>query len=666
MENNNITSPERPLRTFLNSPLLVFLIILTLAAIGRTGLEKQAIYTPHDDFYFLHRSQFYDLNSHLSFIKEYPYSFFIKVGRQLGFNLWDFELIFYSLALTALWFQLRRFLRSSLAAWIVVFPLPFLPMLNLVFQRTTYDNLQLILTPLTFATALAVLNTRGSWGAVAAAGLVGGLHLATRPEGILFFIPVMVAAAIVVWWLLRDGECRGSLLGGVFRLGGRAAILVVTAALLPVAISLHNQHHHGFRAQTIMKAPSMQETLRLLMEIKPREDGGRYSPVPMDSLQQAREASPAFERAWPHFEAHTGGRGWSGGSVPPYKPLDGSISGGHFQWAWQEFSSLVAGMDPPSILAYQEQVAAELRAAFADGRLQSRRVWTTAFGPNFSLLEPAYWQSVWRLTRILLHREQTYIAGRAVETGIGSLEDDFNRLALRKVALVIRRDWSRQGWVLREAPLVGPSRLSLDDAAKEQGARLEVKNRPDVALFMQGKQQAYEQQNHPYGFMLHGSSTQLNGNLLVHFDDEIARVPLRFLFGANPHRTWSYEGLMIQLEAGMGGAFSREARRNYNIMQTVREQTHVIGRWAMLLLPGLLVVGLIAGRPWNQPDSAGNQLLAFSAMVLLFAGAFVAVLGAIDAFMYPGDEPRYLAPVSFALWLWAAFVPVRLAQRILP
>jgi len=662
MHSHQLNGPRSPRSLWhgvFTSAWVAALVFLALSALVRSGLEKQAMPTTHDDHYFLLRSESYDLRgSHLAFIKEYPYAFFVQVSRRLGFSLWDFELLVYVLALVVLWKQTARFFASHPLAWGAVIPLTVLPYVRIVLQRATYDNLQLILTPLVLAAALCLVRRRGDRWSILAAGAIGTVQWATRPDGLLFLIPLLWALLWVGWLQWDAGRWRAV----AARTGARMVFLLAISALLPASISLYNSAVYGFRAQTIMKSGPMNEAISLMMQVAPDgEDGGRYAPFPVTSMERALEASPALRRAEPFLRRHTGGQGWSNGSVGHFRPTDGSISGAHFQWAWLDASAEVAGSKTFEILDYQREVADELRTAFAEGQLERRRLLTTAFGPHFSLIDSAYWQSTWKLLRIWLHIKPPQSPRRAFDWYDDLLEQDYDRLALRKRALVVPREWSRRGWIIGVEPYEGPRLIELDELAREQGVTFEWLERADVARHILGLDLPTAEEA-LLGFRVSTDVERMGGHLRVVFEEREVLLPLSFLHGANIHRAWGYEDLFIHLEGGSGGSFSRESRRDFARLLAFNQVLNQAARVFIWSAPFFLLWLLLGRKRWQSRDGEGPQLLFLLALFLSLFGPFWALLSAIDAFMYPGDEPRYLAPAALMLWFFVATL-VSLAVR---
>ena len=647
-----VASPAAPYRWF-SSCLVAFLVFLAITMFMRGGFEKYALHSPHDDLYFLERSERMDHNgSHLAFIKEYPYSYFIKVGRTLGLPLWDFELLTYCLALVVLWRQFALIFRSYALAWGVVLPLCFFPYLHYVFQRATYDSLQLIFTPLAFATALGLLRSEGAWRWIVAAGLASTVQLATRPEGFIFLFPVLLAGGYL-WLRGVLGELpRWWTRAGLWRTGG----LLVISLSLPIFMSLFHAVVFGFRAQTIMKTDAMQTTLSLLMQVDPgEEDGGRFAPFPISAMEKAMAVSPALARTRTYFERNTGGRGWSGSTGPRERTLDLSISGGHFQWAWLDASAYASGRSPREIQAFNREVAAELEAAFARGELPRRRLLTTALGPNFSLFSRHYWSSVWALSKDLLHLSPVRELDYAYGTGSATLDYAYDRLALRRHVWVRDRDWGQEGWILgvapdHEAPVglritgVDPSKVSF-----------KVVDRPDVRTALRPDLEDAEGP-FPIGFELMVRDAAHTGWVVAIFPDREVRIPVESMRYFLPRRTNFYEDLQIRIDRDYGGFATATIARHMTMVKGWFGIQHQIARWAILLSP--LVLGGILWSIWRESSRRPEAGLILGILVAAAGvfGLFLALLAGIDAFMYPGDEPRYLAPAAFSLWMAMALL----------
>lgn len=655
----NISLPEFPKLSAAprfrcsESCLIALLVFLSLTFLMRGGFEKQALNSPHDDLNFLERSEVFDhRGSQLAFIKEYPYSFFIKVGRTLGLPLWDFELITYCLALVVLWRQLALAFGSFGLAWASVLPLCFFPYLHYVFQRATYDSLQLILTPLAFATALGIWRSAGAWRWIIAAGLVGSVQLATRPEGFIFCVPVVMAGAYL-WlrgllsqpsvWYTSTGIIRGGVLFALF----------ISIPLLMITV---HSVFFGFRAQTIMKTAELQGALSLLMKIDPgEEDGGRYAPFPIAAMEKGMAVSPALARTRPYFDRTTGGMGWSGFTGPRERTTDLSISGGHFQWAWLNASAKVAGNRPRDILYFNLQVAEELEAAFARGDLPQRRLLTTALGPNFSIFSGAYWQSVGTIGKDLFHWHPVRIPQRAGEFGSRSLDRAYDRLALRRTVWIRDRVWGKEGWVLGVRPdFSQPVDIRLENLPEPEKVNMTVVNRPDVKrAFLP---EIDDENPFEIGFEIESRATSIAGDLVVELADSVIRIPLADLKAFPVRRTTYRDNLQFRIDMEQGRYPSIGIAGHVAFVQGWFRVQHQIARYAIPLAALLLVFLVLRARNSAQSKDAlivlGGVLLAATAVF----GLFWALLSGIDAFMYPGREPRYLAPAAFSLWMAVSLI----------
>ena len=643
-------------RGIFRSSVVAFTIFFLLVLIYLGGLEKMAILTPHDDLYFLQRSESYDVNrSHLAFIKEYPYSFLILVARTLTVPLILFELFLYALALVFLWRQLALLTRSFGLAWASVLPLAFFTYLHPLLERVTYDNLQLILTPMVLAGTFYLLRTRGALLSLLTVGGLVSVQMATRPEGFIFLLPPLLA----ILWLTWEEQGGEKLVRALSYMGKKIGVLIPAVAILPLAFILFNGLFHGFWAQTIMKSGPTGDSLRLLMQVDPgEEDGGRYAPFPMAAMEKAFAQSPALARARPYFEQNTAFHGWSGNPSVYFLTEDGSISGGHFQWAWLDASNSVVGSRPRDILAYQAEVAAELEAAFAAGDLPKRRVLTTALGPNFSLFSGYYWSSVWYLARHLTHWEAPISPRPTYAHPLSHLEREYDRLALRRSALLRYREWFKEGWMLGPDSEV-PLEMSLTASARAQGHRVETMDRPDVVR-MAGR----EESNLRAGFRFEAGPVEgeMEGALVVRFAEESRKIPIAELRLARVNRTTNIDGVLVRVDQDRGGAPSLIAHRHFQGVIAWSGFMHYFFRTLLIATP--FVLGFLLWWAGREESSRSVTLVGLHLMVyvLVIAGLFGGLLAAIEAFMYPGDEPRYLAPAAFCLWLAATFTMARLGQ----
>lgn len=638
-----------PLRKSVNSPSVVLFVLITIVASYGGGQEIVAHFLPHDDYYFLMRSESFGLKgSYLAPIKESLYPLFIQIPRLYGLSLRLFEVLSYAVACFFLWCQIVRLSQSRIIGWLTILPLALLPYQHIVFNVVTYDALQLILTPLTFASAIQLFLDRGSRASLLSAGVIAGLQMLTRPEGFLFILPPLVSLVALGARSLKQAGFRHE----VVCVMKRGAIIILVPFALQQVVSAVNQYRFGFWAPTIMKSASYQASLAALMSVQPAEpDEDRYAPVPKSALMRAYEVSPELRKAKVFFDRHMDGKGWSSHALPGYQARDGSISGGHFQWAWLDAGAFVAGTEHRSMLAYFDAVARELDEAFRAGELRKRRVLSTAVGPNFSIWNAHFWTSLRKVGGIALNLGEPLLPELFSSSSAPEVEEDFNRLALRRVALLQSERWSLSGWALN--PGLGvPKDIALDDEARDAGITISVLSRPDVVQAVL-KSDDTTVINTRCGFRL-SSPGPWSGHLMIEYEDGKTAVPIVELKTALSGASIGRDGIHLQVDSMKRGK-SLSERTQFRVIRWLSATTHSIMKVAVLVLIPLLAVLLISRVRLIFSDSSRTALWLILALALSVALPRLGLLAAIDSVMYPGAEPRYLAAAAFSVWMFVAF-----------
>jgi hypothetical protein len=639
------------------------LVFILIPLVYSTGQEKIAFNYPHDDYYFLMRSNDYDLRGeHLAYAREYLYSFFIDLNRIIGMPLRNTEVICFGIALFYLWLQVLNLSKSRLTAWVSVFPLLLFTYQHPVFNRVTYDTLQLILTPLTLGSALHLYSSRGSAKAARTAGIIAGLQLLTRPEGILFLVPPVIA--LLLLWLHRtkgDSTTPSKPITFWFLVKG-VILLLIVPLLMEQSVCAFHYYKHGFWAPTIMKSWQFQASLRALMSIDPQtQTPNPYGSLPISSMEKAYAASPSFRKAKKFFSDHLDGAGWSGFAHYNYQAIDGSISGGHTQWAWFEAGASISGSRPDQILSYHEQVAEELNAAFQDGSLPKRHIWTTAFGAEFSPIGKPFLSSLLRLLKPLFLWDEPLLPQRTSRASSADVERNYTWLALRRNALVDDQRWQKLGWVLN--PDYGiPDDIFLDETAVESNILLSLVNRPDVGQAILSIP-ADPETPVPVGFSLHVQG-DASGHLVIRYTGkQDVLIPISQLRNVASNRTYKQDGVHLRVDDDFGnsGLASKTDLWIFHISTFLSIAIH----WFMCVLLPLALLWIIL--VWISPSwlkFTTNQrrmlLVVVAVSMTLFIGRWV-VMAAVDAGITPGTEPRYLAAGALCLWFTGTF---SLAQAI--
>lgn len=643
-----------------SEPGVQWLVLAFLIGIPTLFSSVQEIYATtsyHDDYYFLVRSSSFTLmGDYLAPIKEYLYSAFIAFSRVLGLSLRPFEIVCYGLALYVLWSRLLGVVKSQGLAFLIVLPLSLFVYQHRVFNHTTYDALQLILTPLSIGSALQVYSTKGCPSAILLAGVIAGCQTLTRPEGFLFLAPPLVSLLFV------GGTSAFKSVGEGVKLLYRGAPLILVPLAFQQGMSAANRLVFGFWAPTIMNSHEFQGALSRLMSIDPGVGGELpYAPFPKTSMQKAFEVSPEFRKAQAFFDRNVDGRGYSGYERPAYRAQDGSIPGGHLQWALLEASAAVAGPKPEAMLGYLKRVAGDLQTAFDRGVLAKRSVLSTALGPGFSIFHQRFWSSLRRIGQKIMgfgHLIEPTLPGRVSKPPV---EEDYDRIALRRTAFLVFNHWQLSGWLLdRELGL--PNGIVLDRKALDAGLRLNLAERPDIARAVLGVDPAHSP---PclIGIELSspGSDT---GNLAVRYGDRVIEVPIYLLSqAARSGQAFDVDGVHVHVDRRVAPNFGFQ-RAHFDLVVWVSKVIQQIMKVsAIIAIVYLLAIALFRAGLILDPNDQKTFVLVVCIAFSVLLPKWV-LLAAIDSAMYPGDPLRYLSTAAFAVWFFTSFVIAHAWQRL--
>lgn len=623
--------------------LVVFISIPLFFGIGQ---EIVAFPGSHDDFYFILRAVSLNMHgSYLAPIKELLYPLFIRISWIYGLGLRNFEVICYGIALFYLWSQIVSLTGNRLIGWLTVFPLTLFSCQHAVFNHATYDALQLILLPLNIATAINLYLKKAAWSAVALAGTTVGLMVLNRPEGILFILPPLVSLAAL--WLGQIPKAH--FFRALLQLLPKGVLLLVIALLSQQVASAVNWRNFGFWAPTLIKAGNYQRCLTNLMAIDPGNKFRlHYITVPKTSLAKAYQVSPTLRKAKPLLDQQLNGYGWSSFAPPGYRAADGSISGGHFQWALLDTGSYVAGQNVQAMLAYFGAVADELDRGFANGTLKRRQVLTTALGPEFSFFDRSFWLSLLKISKLTFGFGAPNLPSIATSGTNPVVDAVFDTVALRRTALLDSTKWQLTGWVIHPNKGV-PKNISLDQTARKNGIELEIKERPGLLKALPDLQ--YNGNTPPRCGIVIKSPGSTAGSLQMFYDDQTVLLPLLELRKLTSGQAYDQPSIHLQVDNTLNPPshwiIPMTAQLTKIVFYTVRGMF-----CAALLLSTILIFYRKSLRTQQLRLTPYFLITALSASIIV---PRLILFAAIDSNMYIGTEIRYLAPGTFAVWLFATF-----------
>ncbi len=625
-------------------------LFLALPLVFGSGQEIFAPFLPHDDYYFILKAGAWGMDGNqLAPIKEILYPLYIRLSWVFGLSLRNFEALCYGLALFSLWREVSALTGNKLVAYGTVLPLALFCHQHAVFNHATYDALQLILMPLTFSSAILIFRKSGNNGSLAFAGPIIAAHALTRPEGFLFVLPPAVS---LLWVTIRD---RGgsSLYALLKRYLPKFAVLLAALVLSQQLASAINWYYLDFWAPTIIKAPDFQKALSALMELQtPAASRQRYAPVPKSTLELAFKLSPTFNKAKPFFEQNLDGRGWSAHALPGYRPDDGSIGGGQFQWALLDAGTFVMGPKADNILRWTKRVARELNEAMAHDGVPHRRLLSTALGPNFTVMDRGYWESLAKVGRSMVLPVQPVLPMMPGVLSKASVESDFDRLTLRRRGLLEATRWQLSGWIVDMGSKLPPYKIELDAGATRHGIDLKTVERLDVARAQFGM---HDEENRParYGIEL-SSPGPWTGNMLLRVLNGVETIPLEKLQDIGNSR--GYQGKNVYLHVDSAG--KSQSNSSLGLLPFTTWMTRLAFDVVAVLIPVAGLVILISPFAAGRLRRCGVNCSAFGVVTAITASIVLPrllLLAGVDAFMYPGAEVRYVTAGVFAVWVLATF-----------
>lgn len=216
----------------------------------------------------------------------------------------------------------------------------------------------------------------------------------------------VLLGAIFAWtWLTHDGG--GPLLFGLALLAAGAAYIhrseraelaalvrnataaAATFLAVMVLVMSANLAFYGTFTAVEAREPNFKAALTALADI----DAGqsvRYVPVTAAARAQAANVSPSFRPlSGPLADGQLISK-WSGVACIAYEQTCGDIFGGSLQWALRDAAAMNGAFESPQKAARTYgQIAAEIAAACADGRLKCLRRWP----PGLPALTAAQWAS---------------------------------------------------------------------------------------------------------------------------------------------------------------------------------------------------------------------------------------------------------------------------------
>lgn len=259
------------------------------------------------------------------------------------------------------------------------------------------DSFYAAVLPLVLGGSLLVLFTKriahAIWTGAAYAVLWN-----IREESFLIPLILVVCFALALWQRRNAPTRKAHLLFWLKRcgaLGGTMAVLIA---------AVYSANYATFRsfAKSDLSSPSFEQAFKALLRIK-SSYSLRYISVNVEALRMANEVSPTFAQLKPHFEA-LAGRDWTN---PVFDTLGIREYGPWFMWALRNMTA-EAGYykDPISTNAFYRKIAREINQACDEGRIRSRRVFSSFLDPGAVGRIRYLPRSILNMAKLFLFRHQ--------------------------------------------------------------------------------------------------------------------------------------------------------------------------------------------------------------------------------------------------------------------
>lgn len=319
----------------------------------------------------------------LTLAKGPAYPLWIAAVAALGIPLLGAQQVLYAFACGVLTLVVRPMLRSRWASVALYIALLLNPVTfadgaaTRVLREGIYQSLTMLVVACAIATWVRADRSPRAWtGWAIGLGSSSAAFWLTREEGV-WLTPILLLPVATVFMAVRSHGWSLRRISNDLRPWGLGAAV---ALLLVGAVAANNQRVYGVFQTVDTMSGGFVNAYGALARIEPR----RWVPdvpVPKEVRLRAYAVSPTFALLEPSLEG-TVGANWARISGSP------EIKGGWFQWALRESTlhmgyNLTGGyyISAGQTEAFYQQVADELNAACADGRLD-------ASPPRASLMPP--------------------------------------------------------------------------------------------------------------------------------------------------------------------------------------------------------------------------------------------------------------------------------------
>jgi len=407
-------------------------------------------------------------------------------GKSIGYPLWlsitRLSGMPQRLVIEGLWVLSSMLFATLLARisgrrWVLPVALAillFTPATFFLFDRALTEGFYICLTLLLAAASLVLLNSRGTFGNLAASlgsGGAAGFMLISRNETSLM---IVYFAILVVAWTFLQRTYHSQTWRTI---GPRLLVVILTITMttsLPYGLAaLQNKRRNGVFTVNLAEMPSHMGMLKRLAAINTAQEGIRFIPISRAAREMAYAVSPGLARFKPFVEDPT--NIYQKVTQESYGTT-GEIGAG---WIWHVFNQTAPALGATSSAAVHtlySQINRELDDAFSDGRLGKRFVPHPFLGANTMMwIKHLPEGLIYSLRCVILPTQPTMDQDYASEL--------FDRACLRRQSLVPRSLFQLKGWAFAHGT-GGPSTISRLFLNFTDGTTREIRlvdlPRPDV------------------------------------------------------------------------------------------------------------------------------------------------------------------------------------------
>lgn len=643
--------------------LLSCVLVCALKLVLVTQEEIYPIDAPHDNLLYARLAAAnywgrpYDQNA---LIRAPAYPLWIAATRFLGVRHRIGAEVLYLASVLALTVALRA---AGMNPWLAMGTCAALAMhrasfdqLNQLMREGFYSSVMLVLLALFIVGVRMLPKIRvGLW---LVAGAVCSVLWHTREENVVIFADLMMLLILCALRLRRGG-------GGSATLAKVTIIAVLVGVPIiagDVAVRLKTKSVHGVSVVDEVNSAPFRDAYCALMSIAPSERKPRVS-ISREAMASAARESAAFRTILPFLDGGVLAR-WSE-SYAPWARVEGEVTGNGVLWAVREAAAL-AGHHRSAVVAarFYGELAEEVKAALAAGRLTRRRVPIAMVDADIVRMLPDFPRAVLRLLRYFTLSD-FHVGSKESKRPTVPDPADVARLREYQAATLLRLDLIggltavTRGWIYVDGAELRA--VMVETASGEVTAKCSpLHARPDVVQATDGRAPLHS------GFVLDVPLGDWTGApprvVLVGADDARWTLPLGRLLRQGSSTVLVRGGTACRIVVDdVGSVDPRSPWR-------VALQDLVGAAYAPLLLSAF-ILGLCffaAGlRRGSRRDAFWGYALAIAVSMVATRVAFLSVM---DVAVFHVESRHVfpclvLAPILIALLIQAAGIPARASPR---